>query len=34
MPATTLHKFTTFIGLISILHTAYSAAQRMYYLYN
>ncbi|CAL7949450.1 unnamed protein product [Xylocopa violacea] len=32
MPATTLHKFITFIGLMSILHTAYSAAQHRSYL--
>ncbi|XP_029048728.1 ER membrane protein complex subunit 5 [Osmia bicornis bicornis] len=32
MPATTLHKFITFIGLMSILHAAYSAAQHRTYL--
>ncbi|KOX78787.1 Membrane magnesium transporter 1 [Melipona quadrifasciata] len=32
MPATALHKFITFIGLMSILHTAYSAAQHRSYL--
>ncbi|XP_034176808.2 ER membrane protein complex subunit 5 [Osmia lignaria lignaria] len=32
MPTTTLHKFITFIGLMSILHAAYSAAQHRTYL--
>ncbi|XP_003707262.1 ER membrane protein complex subunit 5 [Megachile rotundata] len=32
MSATTVHKFITFIGLMSILHAAYSAAQHRTYL--
>ena len=32
MPATTLHRFITLIGLMSILHAAYSAAQHRSYL--
>ncbi|XP_076657338.1 ER membrane protein complex subunit 5 [Halictus rubicundus] len=32
MPASTLHKFITLIGLVSILHAAYSAAQHRSYL--
>ncbi|XP_033324219.1 ER membrane protein complex subunit 5 [Megalopta genalis] len=32
MPATTVHKFITFIGILSILHAAYSAAQHRSYL--
>ncbi|KOC63309.1 Membrane magnesium transporter 1 [Habropoda laboriosa] len=32
MSATTVHKFITFIGLLSILHAAYSAAQHRSYL--
>jgi len=30
MPATAMHKFITFVGFTSILHAAYSAAQRKY----
>ncbi|CAD6222133.1 GSCOCG00000747001-RA-CDS [Cotesia congregata] len=32
MPATSTHKFITWIGFISILHAAYSAAQHRSYL--
>ncbi|XP_078033875.1 ER membrane protein complex subunit 5 [Augochlora pura] len=32
MPATTVHKLITFIGILSILHAAYSAAQHRSYL--
>lgn len=32
MSATTVHKFITFIGLMLILHAAYSAAQHRTYL--
>ncbi|XP_043274552.1 ER membrane protein complex subunit 5 [Venturia canescens] len=32
MPATATHKFITFLGFISILHAAYSAAQHRAYL--
>ncbi|KAL6446956.1 hypothetical protein ACFW04_001382 [Cataglyphis niger] len=32
MPATAMHKFITFIGTMSILHAAYSAAQHRSYL--
>ncbi|CAK9809130.1 ER membrane protein complex subunit 5-B [Anthophora plagiata] len=32
MSATTVHKFITFIGLLSFLHAAYSAAQHRSYL--
>lgn len=32
MPATTVHKLITFLGLMSILHAAYSAAQHRSYL--
>ncbi|XP_031825349.1 ER membrane protein complex subunit 5 [Nomia melanderi] len=32
MPATTVHKFITFLGLVSTLHAAYSAAQHRSYL--
>ncbi|XP_032684572.1 membrane magnesium transporter 1 [Odontomachus brunneus] len=32
MPATTMHKLITFIGFMSILHAAYSAAQHRSYL--
>jgi len=30
MSATAIHKFITFVGFMSILHAAYSAAQREY----
>ncbi|XP_076234311.1 ER membrane protein complex subunit 5 [Calliopsis andreniformis] len=32
MPATTVHKLVTFVGIMSILHAAYSAAQHRSYL--
>ncbi|XP_076283240.1 ER membrane protein complex subunit 5 [Lasioglossum baleicum] len=32
MPASALHRFITVIGLVSILHAAYSAAQHRSYL--
>ncbi|XP_008547255.1 ER membrane protein complex subunit 5 [Microplitis demolitor] len=32
MPATSSHKFITWLGFISILHAAYSAAQHRSYL--